>query len=143
MWWLCPDQQVYTSRTLLHTKCAVEDIFADPTFLASVQYFLNSEVHSETGYSPFELTFGSSDKNYWSELPNHGHSTSSHSEFLSHLNKNLNFIRDASADYQKQLILERTSKILFSTQNIYQKGDFVLFEKKAVVFVYIIKKAIN
>jgi hypothetical protein len=39
-------------------------VFDDPTVITSVQYILNSHVSAETGFSPFELTFGSADKVY-------------------------------------------------------------------------------
>jgi hypothetical protein len=52
-----------------HLRCLVwdrniRDVFDDPTVIPSVQYILNTHVSSETGFSPFELTFGSSDKIY-------------------------------------------------------------------------------
>lgn len=54
-----------------------KDIFEDPSWLASVQYLLNSEVSSETGFSPFELTFGSKDLDYLNmdlkDLPDRAH----------------------------------------------------------------------
>jgi len=37
---------------------ANNDVFADPSWIDACQYILNGEVSSETGHSPFELTFG-------------------------------------------------------------------------------------
>jgi hypothetical protein len=42
----------------------IKDIFADKTMLPAIQFLLNDEVSSQTGYRPFELTFGSTDSNY-------------------------------------------------------------------------------
>ena len=108
------------------------DVFEDPSWIANVQYILNSEVSSETGYSPFELTFGSNDLEYLTmdikELPEKAHAR------LSALNDQLAKLREASKAYQQKLANERASEGVHpDRQNRYQPGDFVLFDKGAKV----------
>ena len=109
-----------------------KDIFEDPSWLASVQYLLNSEVSSETGFSPFELTFGSKDLDYLNmdikDLPDRAHAR------LTALNDQLAQLREASKAYQQKLATERAGTGVHpDRQNRYQPGDFVLFDKGAKV----------
>jgi hypothetical protein len=62
-------------KVVRHLRCLVwdrniRDVFDDPTVIPSVQYILNSHVSTETGFSLFELTFGSLDKVYGDLLKN-------------------------------------------------------------------------
>ena len=50
-------------------------------------------------------------------------------EFVRRLDENLQHLRVVSKQFQDQLILERTSSTPAETQNKYQAGDFVLFER--------------
>ncbi len=104
----------------------IKDVFVDPTIIPSAQYILNSHVSKETGFSPFELTFGTQDKVYLDLFKNiKGDPTHS---FLSKLNENLNYLRDASAKFQRDLDQKRVSETPLEKQNIYQSGDLVMFD---------------
>jgi hypothetical protein len=105
----------------------ITDIFDNPTIIPAVQYILNSEKHSETGYTPFELTFGSEALPYYNLMRDVPSDTKS--EFLNTLDKNLNALRTISYEYQQKLALQRTSETPPELQNQYQKGDFVLFDQ--------------
>ena len=104
----------------------VRDVFDDPTIIPSVQYILNTHVSSETGYSPFELTFGSMDKVYHeifkdcTERPTHA--------FLQRLNENLKILCEASAQHQQALVRKRLPDESSPPQNLYKAGDLVLFD---------------
>ena len=109
-----------------------KDVFEDPSWIPSAQYILNSEVSSETGYSPFELTFGSNDLEYLTmniqTLPERAHAR------LTALNEQLEGLRAASKTYQQQLASERAGEGVHpDKQNRYQPGDFILFDKGAKV----------
>ena len=109
-----------------------KDVFDDPTWIPTVQHILNTEVSAETGFSPFELTFGSHAKIYEEigkvGLPNNPHTR------LTVLNSNLEQLRRASKEYQDKLKRDCASKgVPAHKQNVYQPGDFVLFDKGAKV----------
>ena len=113
-------------------KGNTSDVFKDPSWLDSVQYILNSEVNSETGYSPFELTFGSEANKYVAmaegKLAQPAHAR------LSKLNANLVELDNKSKVMQDRLISKRKlAGVLPQEQNMYQEGDFVLFDKGAKV----------
>ena len=109
------------------------DVFEDPSWIPTVAHVLNSEVSSETGYSPFELTFGSESERYNNmgrdEVPEKAHAR------LHKLNDNLALLQRSSREYQDKLKAKRFSKgISPQRQNQYQPGDFVLFDKGAKVY---------
>jgi hypothetical protein len=104
-----------------------QDIFKDSSWLDSVQYILNSEVNSKTGFSPFELTYGSDASRYMTmakgQLSDKPHAR------LSKLNANLVELEAKSKDIQDKLVSTRKAEgVLAEKQNIYQAGDFVLFD---------------
>ena len=103
----------------------IKDRWSDPSVLPLVVFHLNNEIHSETGISPFEATFGSSDARYYN-LPTVEDASVTH-EFVRSLNNDLRTIRDISLQYQQQLADQRVSITPESQQNVYQRGDIVLF----------------
>ena len=82
-----------------------KDIFADPTWIPTAQYILNSEISTETGSTPFELTFGSDAKIY-EQMGKAGFPDNPHSR-LTVLNSHLEDIRSISKAYQERLKRER------------------------------------
>ena len=57
-------------QVLRHLSALVHDgrisqSWSDPTVLPLIEHFLNSAIHSETGSSPLEAKFGSSDLPYF------------------------------------------------------------------------------
>ena len=109
-----------------------QDVFKDPSWLDSVQYILNSEVNSETGFTPFELTYGSEASKYMTlakgQLADKPHAR------LSKLNANLVKLNEQSKQVQDKLIASRKAEgVLPEEHNIYQPGDFVLFDKGSKV----------
>lgn len=109
-----------------------QDIFEDPTKIDSVAYILNSEKSSETGYTPFELTYGSLSQPYLEmakgELKEKAHN------FMVNLDADLKSMQDKSRIYQDSLIAGRRDKGVPPDQhNRYQPGDFVLFDKGSKV----------
>jgi hypothetical protein len=108
----------------------IKDIFADPMLLPAIQYILNSEQHSETGFSPFELMFGTDDKEYFSFPPSTDAvaNVEHYSRFVANLNANLQLLRQISLEYQTKLAKKRISETPLHEQNTYQPGDYVLFD---------------
>ena len=104
------------------------DVFEDPSWIDSVQYILNSEVSSETGYTPFELTFGTYAKEYM-EMAKGTLSQTAHAR-LRILNSALKKINKRSSEYQAKLIKSRVKTgALPEKHNRYQPGDMVLYYK--------------
>jgi hypothetical protein len=65
----CTQNRAVPKEVDRHLRCLVwdrniRDVFDDSTVIPFLQYILNTHVSSETGFSPFELTFGSPDKIY-------------------------------------------------------------------------------
>lgn len=104
----------------------IKDVFDDPTIIPTVQYILNSHISKETNYSPFELMFGSMDKNY-NKLFEDKTAEPSH-VLLKRLNNNLEHLRETSHQYQQELVLKRESGQDPDKHNTYQAGDLVLFD---------------
>lgn len=103
------------------------DVFADPSILPAVTYILNSEKHSETGFTPFELTFGSDATQYYNLDGNQNAAAISNS-FVAKLNEHLTLIRKISKEYQDKLVAERISQTPPNKQNKYSPGDLVLLD---------------
>ncbi len=105
----------------------INDIFDDRVIIPAIQYILNSEVNSETGFSPFELLFGSNDFQYFNFTPDG--LPESQSKFVNHLQEQLTKIRQISYEHQQKLAADRVSKTPHQLQNKYQPGDFVIFDQ--------------
>ena len=94
--------------------------------LGLVEFALNDRIHSETGCSAFELTFGTREAKYFA-LPDVQDSSVISHEWLRQLNDNLRVVREVSATFQRNLIAERTrSNPPSHRQRQYAPGDLVL-----------------
>jgi hypothetical protein len=116
-------------RILAHLRTLVQDLrimhnWSDPIILGLIGHAINSVVHSETGISPMEAKFGSSDKP-WMTIADNDVITDAAPAMLQELNKDIKTIRDISHAYQQQLVADRYDVSL--TLNKYQPGDYVLF----------------
>jgi len=109
-----------------------QDVFSDPSWLDSVQYILNSEVNSETGFSPFMLTFGEDASRYMTIAK--GNLLEKPHARLSKLNANLVRLNESSKQIQHKLISSRKAAgVLPDQHNMYQSGDYVEFDAGAKV----------
>lgn len=119
------NKQIARHLRALASDERIKDKWSDPTVLPIIMYILNSEINSETGYTPLELHFGSR-VSLMQQLP----STMpvKPSSVLAALNQNLEDLRLASAAYQRDLVAKRAQSD--SIQNFYQRGDLVLFNVK-------------
>lgn len=104
----------------------IRDRWSTPSVIGWVQYLINKFDDSESGLSPYELTFGS-DVIRNLRFPSDGFDLSKAPTFLKQLNKDLQILRDISTEFQAKTIKERTANNPVK-QNMYQKGDFILFK---------------
>ena len=126
-------KQVSRHVRVLTQEERIKDEWSSPTVLPLIEYLVNSHENSETGVVPLEATFGSKDYPINMTMPD-GLDPAEHThEFVRRLDDNLQHLRAVSKQFQEQLILERTKSTPAETQNQYQAGDFVLFERNKSV----------
>lgn len=118
-------------QILRHLKTLVHDErlcnkWSSPTVLPLIDWAINDHLNSETGYRPFDLTFGTEAGTYC-KLPSHGTLPDNAPLFLQSLDSDLNIIRELTVTFQFQLAAERTAGTPAELQNKYQPGDYVLF----------------
>ena len=118
-------------RTLVH-DLRVPKKWSDPTILSLVLFAINDGVNSETGVRPLDATFGSEDSPYF-RLPDSTDPSSITSAWVRALDEDLRHVRAVSAKFQQELVKERVKDTPEETQNKYQPGDFVLFQRDPAV----------
>ena len=102
----------------------LQSCWSDPCVLAWVAIMLNSFKHSETGATPYELTFGSKDATYFKPPDDLGEEQK-YSKFLVNLNTVLQRIRELSHAFQQELAAAHV-KDNVEVQTLFKPGDFVL-----------------
>ena len=106
--------------------------WSDPTILSLVLFAVNDGVNSETGVRPLDAMFGSDDSPYL-RLPDSVDPSSITSAWVRGLDEDLRHIRAKSSAFQDELVKARTQDTPDETQNRYQPGDFVLFQRDPTV----------
>lgn len=102
----------------------IKDRWSDPTVIGWISFIMNSFNDSESGASPYDLTFGSkARKNF--DFPKNVLDRSNASDFLKLLDDDLDTIRSAALTYQQDQVNKRVDSDF--KQNQFQAGDFVLF----------------
>ena len=120
-------------QTLRHLRVLtqeenIKNEWSSPSVLPIIENFLNNWENSETGVIPFQATFGTEDLKFV-QLPEALDPKDRVHAFVQQLDNNLKTLRAASKKFQDELVLQRTSKTPMETQNVFQPGDFVLFER--------------
>jgi len=115
-------------RTLMH-DLRVPKKWSDPTILSLVLFLVNDEVNSETGGRPLDAMFGSDDSPYLRLPDSVDPSSITTSAWVRGLDEDLRHIRAKSSAFQDELVKARTQDTPDETQNRYQPGDFVLFQR--------------
>ena len=107
----------------------VKHRWSHPTVLPIIEFILNDTDSSETGVKPFHATFGQTDKAYFLLPPeSEVEDRQSLPAYVRKLDENLRQLQAASKKYQDNLVAERLKTNAESKQNIFQPGDFVLFQ---------------
>jgi hypothetical protein len=117
-------------QILRHLKALVFDerVLNDwVSLLPFIMLVINSSVSSETGVIPFEATFGSQDF-IKSHLTVEGDGPALTHEYVKWLDESLKMLFNLSKKFQSNLVDQRVSETPEADQNIYQPGDFVLWQ---------------
>ena len=110
----------------IRALCLDEDVanqWSNESVLPIIQLIINEQVHTETGASPLELTFGSLDTTYFM-LPTADKPPSA-AAYVKQLDSHLRHLREVSAAYQQSLKSKRVECQPPEAINRYQPGDWV------------------
>jgi hypothetical protein len=118
-------------QILRHIRALVQEervakVWSTPTVLPIIFFLINSHISSETGYTPFQLHFGSDEATYF-KMPESLPEGEQQHEFIKLLDQNLKDLTTASKKFQDNIVKHRTKDNNPETQNLYQPGDFVLY----------------
>jgi len=102
----------------------IKDEWSSPQHVGWAMYLMNRYDVSESGFSPYDLTFGTVTNRRFDFASGKLDSTETH-KYVTMLNDSLKSLSSAAARYQDDLVAKRTS--VNQLQNVYQKGDLVLF----------------
>ena len=97
-----------------------------------VFFVINDTVHSETGFRPLDLKFGSDDGPYL-RLPEDSIPETITQQWLKDLTEDLRHLRALSKKHQSEIAAERIAQTPPEKQNMYQPGDLVLLESDTSV----------
>jgi len=100
----------------------IENSWSEPQNFGTVLYIINSNINSETSYSPYHL-----DNNYMN-LPETTDTFTFQDEYVSLLKNNLQSLRSMAKQCRDSNEFKRVSSTDPATQNIYQPNDLVLFD---------------
>ena len=95
--------------------------------IGTVQFIINQHICSETQTSAFNLTFGDLDSIYM-QLPEDMDLSSSGDEYVKLLQGNLQSLRSTAAACIASKEYQRAGTLTKELQNIYQEGDFLLYD---------------
>ena len=102
----------------------LKDNWSDLSVLPWIQIQINSWVNSATGYSPFELQYGSLDADY-DHFPLV--TPSDANAYVAKIGKNLELIREISKKIQDDVKLKYSRGTLDAARVTYKPGELVFF----------------
>ena len=97
--------------------------------IGTVQFIINQHISEETKTSAFNLTFGDLDHIYM-QLPQDSDNNSASDDYVRLLQGNLQSLRETAATCIASKEYQRAGTLTPDTQNIYQEGDFILYDLK-------------
>lgn len=116
-------------RRLVHDE-RFTSRWASDTLLPLINHAMATMPNSEIGgLTPVQLKFGSSDAKYFLLPPNLGPGHS-YNEYVTALDHDLATVRSITANYQLELRASRQQLHPAHMQNIYQPGDYILWNPK-------------
>lgn len=102
----------------------IKDEWSSPQHIGWVMYLMNKFDTSESGFSPYDLTFGTLSRRRFNFASDTLDRTLTH-KYVKLLDESLKTLSSAASRHQEEIAQKRTSVNLL--QNVYQKGDLVLF----------------
>ena len=114
-------------RTIVYDE-RIKNRWSHPTVLCLVFFVINDQINSETGVRPLDAMFGTVDGPYL-KLPTDALPADITNAWVVALDQDLRTIRQISAEYQRKLIEQCTAETPEATQNRFQPGDVVLWER--------------
>jgi hypothetical protein len=106
----------------------VKSRWSSPENLGLVQYILNSTINAETGMAPYTAHFGTEAATYHT-VPVTGHLPTDAHKYVKALDSELAVLWEASKKHQASLTVSRTGDQQPETQNQFQRGDLVFFQR--------------
>jgi len=101
----------------------IKEEWSSPHNVGWASFIVNKYDVSESGYSPYDLTFGTHSRRRF-DLPTNQLDSKQVHEYIRLLDNSLKSLTDSARRYQQDLAAKRVSKD--RPQNCYQKGDLVL-----------------
>ena len=101
----------------------IKDTWSSPINLGWVMFIMNKFDSTESGYSPYDLTFGTISNRRF-EVPGTLDAKFTH-KYVQMLDHSLKTLTSLANQHQQNLVIKRVSKDL--PQNTFQRGDLVLF----------------
>ena len=123
-------REILRFLSILVNSEGLKKAWSKPHVLGIVQFLLNSEISSETGVTPFEYTFGSTDFKHI-VLPKQMDDTILHSDYLRMLNADLSVVRMEAKRVQE---MEQQKRRTSDAENSYVTGDYILFDEASKGF---------
>lgn len=114
-------------RDVCHDK-QFRDRWSSPLVIGLVQFNINNAICTETGVRRFDNMFGSEAGTYFS-LPKDLPTGSRAPEFLRLLDADLKRLEEITSAKHALVIQSRSSQVTPSTQNRFQPGDLVLYQR--------------
>ena len=122
------NKQILRHIRALTMEERVASNWSSPAVLPVIFFIINSNHNSETNMIPFHAHFGTADATYL-QMPETLTEEEQTHEFVKLLDANLKVLTAASKKFQDELALERTNATPADQINIYQPGDFVLWDE--------------
>ena len=118
------NKQILRHLTTLFMLERVKDRWSSPHVIGWASFLMNRFDQSESGYSPYDLTFGTISHRRF-DFPTSEFKTEQVHKYVRMLNDSLKTLSAAAGRFQMSLAQKRTSKNL--PQNLFQEGDMVMF----------------
>ena len=118
------NKQIIRHLSKLFMTERIKDEWSSPQHIGWVTFIMNKYDSSESGASPYDLTFGTVSNRRF-DFPSGTLDPDQTHKYVKLLNDSLKALSSAAARYQSELVQKRTS--VNQLQNVYQKGDLVLF----------------
>jgi hypothetical protein len=118
------NKQILRHLRKLYLEERIKDTWSAPSSIGWAMYLINKFDISESGYCPYDLTFGTvTDRRF--DFPKDSVDKTTAHQYVKLLDSSLKSLTKLAHDYQQELVTKRIESSV--PQNLYQPGDLVLF----------------